>query len=294
MRYDRDEVIERQLRELARMPTVSAFSQGFYQLIADYACALGGGGEEVGGLFARFLNVELAYHGQLDRANRQEGLHLGDFQSAMDKRQIGLACLAEEVRATRAGSREDEIARQLILAECYYHTDQTDKVVAHLEAAAEDESEDPLIQFALGYNRFLLALQAFIRPTDKRGEWLTADYSHFQRTCLQAASAFEKALANGHDDAYLYHWLGMVLASAGLEQAAHEAFAQAEQAEGGGMAETDLQEEELWSTEAAETEHRVSELPAITPAEIARVREVLKNPLCISDLGLDNDQYMDN
>lgn len=293
MRDERDKAIQEQLGELTQMPTVSPFCRTFYQLIAQYTRAAGGRAEGAGHLLASFLNVELRYHGQLAKASRQDHVHVGDLQSMADKRWIGLAALAEEAAATRGQAREDEIARQLILAECYYHADQTEKVVAHLEAAAEDDSDQPLIQFALGYNRYLLAIKAFLRPTDKPGEWLTADYLHFQRTCLQAASAFEKVVSAGHSNAHIYQWLGTVLATAGFEQAADQAFLQAQQAEQGNIDETDLAEA-LEVTRELDIASRPSALPPITQAEIDRVRELLIEPLQLPASWFSDDQSLNN
>ena len=293
MRDNRDEVIHHQLSQLAEMPTVSPFCETFYQLIAQYACPGRCGDENIGRLFARFLGIELRYHGQIDRANRREDVRTGEVQSLADKRQIGLASLAEEVRAVRCQSRDDEIARQLILAECYYHTHQTKKVIAHLEAAARQDSDEPLILFALGYNRYMLALEAFVQPAPQPGEWLITDYLDFQMICLQAASAFVKVLRGSESDAEVYQWIGRVLATAGFQQAAAQAFTQAEQVGYGESDEIEPQEHSELTSQFAD-EQPPAPLPPITSAEIDKFTERLKGPLPITQLWLDDDHHINN
>jgi len=282
MRDNRDEVIQQRLRELALMPSVSPFCKTLYQLIAEYAHPASSWDHGIDSLFARFLSIELRYHGQLARFSQRQDIRSGDLQSLTDKRQIGLELVAEEAHNTSCQSREEEIARQLILAECYYHTHKTDKVVAHLEAATEEDRDEPLIQFALGYNRYVLALQAFVRPAEQPGKRLTTSYLNFQIACLQAASTFAKVLTGSESDAEVYHWIGTVLATAGFPQAAEEAFAQAEAVEDGESDEVGLQDDGDLTSEFVSGQLPPG-LPSITQAEIDEFTELLKDPPPIGD-----------
>lgn len=283
MGHNRDQTIEDQLSRLAQMDTVSPFCQAFYRLIARYVSPAGEPVGDSSNLFARFLSHEIWYHEQIDRAGSQGQLGPGDRQSLTEKRRIGLELLAEEAETTRCGSPQEEIGRQLILAECYYHTSQTAKVVAHLEAAAHRDAHQSLIQFALGYNRYILALEAFVRSTAHPGKWLIADYISFQRVCLEAAAAFARVLSGRQSDRDVYEWIGRVLTTAGFQEAAQQAFIQAEDAEHNYTGEIS-QQYELELNAKFGGEHLPSELPPITQAEINQATELLKGSLLIEDL----------
>jgi len=283
MGHNRDQTIEDQLSQLAQMDTVSPFCQVFYRLIAQYVSRAGEPATGIGNLFAGFLSREVWYHEQIDRAGAQGQLSPGDHRSLADKRRIGLELLAEEAETTRCGSPQEEIGRQLVLAECYYHTAQTAKVVAHLEAAAYRDSHQSLIQFALGYNRYILALEAFVRSTADPGKRLITDYISFQRVCLQAAAAFERVLSGRQSDRHVYEWIGRVLATAGFQEAAQQAFVQAEAAEHNYTGEISQQDEPELNAKFS-GEHMLSELPPITQAEIEQATELLNGSLLIEEL----------
>ena len=282
---DRDETIDDRLRQLGRMGTVSPFFHTFYRLIAEYACSPAISAQHIDDLFAQFLNIELDYYRRLDRAAGQEDFKLGDIYSVADKHRIALESLTEEVLTTSGHSRDDELARQLILAACYYHTSQTEKVVAHLEAAARHLTQERLIYFALGYNRYMLALEAFVRPAEEPGEWLISDYIRFQQACLQAASTFEEVLTGSQSDAEVYQWIGRVLASAGFQQAAEQALLQAKEATGDQDSDFSQLEPYL-SVPRDKTVFTQSsfDLPSISADEIELAKKLLEEPLSISDL----------
>jgi len=273
------------------MATVSPGSRMVYRVIARYAGA--GREDNIADLLTGLLSIELWYHQQLDRTRRRAHPGHGDLQSLADKRRIALELLAEEAKGTCGPTREDEIARHLILAECYYHTYYTEKVVAHLEAALQQRSDEPLVYFALGYNRYVLALEAFLRQAEQPGEWVPVNYMSFQRACLEAATAFEKVLIGSESDVEVYQWIGRVLATAGFQQAAEQAFRQAVQAkydETGESAQQDVSE----LTGEPAGEELLAKLPPISEAEIERAKEQLKKSLSILDLWPPDDPNIQN
>ncbi len=220
-----NELIARHIEELAKLPTFPSFCYSFYRIIADYVAECHGPqAEVVRTFFDSFLHLELRYYRELESMVERDHLSGGDMQSLSDKRRIHLEMLIESARYPYRDMR-CERARHLILAECHYHLHQTDKVVAHLEWAVTAGADASLVYFALGYNRFHLALESFVHPASNPGEWYIVDYPKFQDACLQAVSAFEKALTGGEDDAELYQWIARVLRSAGFPEAADAALA---------------------------------------------------------------------
>ena len=88
----------------------------------------------------------------------------------------------------------------------------------------------PLVCFALGYNRYALAVEAFLAPGDKPGEWMALNPDAFRSACLDAVSAFELGLNGGPMDTQLYWWMAHVLEGAGLTDAAQHVREQAAEA----------------------------------------------------------------
>jgi len=286
-----DEQIWRHLAEYGDMPTASLFSRAFYQLMAEYATH-SANTEASRELLAKFLNREVRYHRQVGRFTDAEAVPLEDLQSVAGKRIIALHDLIEQAKAALSQTAAGEITRQLLLAECYYHIEEPDKAVAHLEMALKDGADDPLIYFVLGYNRYRLAVQSFATIT------ATAERPHydvsFQRACLQAVAAFEDALTGEDSDRQVYQWIGHVLETAGFDEAASHAF---EKAEGFLPVESDSADLGFPVPEANDhpsSRRELSSAAPITDAEIERVRELLKRPHQISELWPEDEAGADS
>jgi hypothetical protein len=244
-----DKYIADRIDELTELPTFPSFCHGFYRLIADYVRDCGTLGERLRRLFAHFLTLELWYHRELERMVGRDRLTVGDLQSLSDKRRVNLLALTEVASASLRSHSEERI-RHLILAECHYHTRHTEKVVAHLEWAVQAGADDPIVYFSLGYNRFALALESYVRRGESPDEWLIKDYAHFQSACLEAVKAFEKALAGGQEDRPLYDWIARILHIAGFHDDAERAEGQARAC--GGGEDDDYSEDESWDEEIAD------------------------------------------
>ena len=220
----RDEAMWRRLSEYHEMSTSSAFSQAFCWLIAEYV-AQDGPAHAVGELFTKFLSREVRYCREVERLRTREALNGEDIQSLGAKRSIALLDIVEQARVVSAASAEGEIARQLLLAECYYRMQKPGPVIGHLERALAEGADDPLVHFALGCNRYYQALASLGNSTeaveDKGHDGAIAD---FQLSCLQAVSAFEKALTGEDSDGEVHEWIGQMLQAAGFGEAAARAF----------------------------------------------------------------------
>ncbi len=282
-----DEAIWRHMREFAEMHTPSAFSQAFYELMAEYA-TVPTDAEASRSLLARFLDHEVRYYRQIERFRTKETVTVADLQSLAGKRHISLCDLIDAAKqAPGATTTKGEIARQLLLAECYYHIEEPEKAVAHLEQAVASGADDPLVHFALGYNRYRLAVESLGSPQERAPLGSSADLINFQLACLQAVAAFENALTGQDSDGEVYHWIGQALETAGFEQAAAQAFDKAEDLT---YIEYHDSDPELggphWDddgpADADSEQHR-----PITEAEIRQVRELLKEPHDISELWAD-------
>ena len=276
-----DEQIWLHLEEYGDMPTASLFSRAFYQLMAEYAIH-SADTEASRELLAKFLNREVRYHRRVARFTDAEAVPLEDLQSVAGKRIIALHDLIEQAKVALSQTAAGEITRQLLLAECYYHIEEPDKAVAHLEIALKDGADDSLIHFALGYNRYRLAVHSLdvITTSTERPH---CDVS-FPTACLQAVSAFEDALTGEGSDRQVYQWIGHVLETAGFDEAASHAF---EKAEGFLPVESDSPDLGFPVPEGNDYPSSRRELSGPTPitdAEVERVRELLKRPHEASEL----------
>jgi hypothetical protein len=229
MREDggRDETLWEELHRLTEMAVVPQFSREFYGLIVAWATQASQPGPVDWAL--RLLEIEGRYYRQLDRLEEGQAVPA----SLLEKRQIALQVLLERVEAADLGSdRPGEVARRLIMAECSYFLERSAEVVAHLEQAVESGGTDPLLCFALGHARFLLALRSFVRLQVPGAELVVADQPAMQSLCLAAVNAFEGALTGGARDAEVRWWIGRVLLAAGFTDMAQEILAQVQGPDG--------------------------------------------------------------
>ncbi|MEN6547569.1 MAG: hypothetical protein ABFE07_16160 [Armatimonadia bacterium] len=270
-----DQGIRSRLEELEDLDTVTDFCRSFYGLMADLLISLEPE-ETVRLALAGLLEVELRYHQQLRQLAERDALSIDDLQAAGERHRIGL----ESVREFAGRLEEPEVLggalRSLVIAECSYHLGRTDEVVEALEQATEIGLEHPLVQFALGYNRYALALETCTHPTGRDDEVVLHDPAGFQLLCLRAVAALEEGLSGGELDAQLYWWMGAVLTAAGLTEAARDAYDRSASA-GEGPEGLDLFDE--------------AQHTAITEDEIRMAGELFKGSFDPSDvLGLDGER----
>ncbi len=257
------------------------------QLIAEYAT--GDDTHYMPQLLAKFLNRELRYHRQVQEFPNREMLSAADIKSLAGKRGIALRDIIEQTKGAAVETDSDEIARQLLLAECYQQIQQPDKVVcyqqiqqpdkvvAHLENAIENGAEEPVVYFALGYNRYRLAIESFAKVLQIAGHNSDAQLISFQKACLHAVSAFENALTGHRSDGEVYEWIGRVLKAAGFEDAGDKAFDKADD-----LAYSEATGYDLAGSETSE--EWAQQLGPITQEEIDQFAELLKRSRDVAEL----------
>jgi tetratricopeptide (TPR) repeat protein len=228
MAWSDSEEIYARLDRLGEYRTISAFGLAYYEAIADY---LSGEGRSAQGLrlrFAEFLEVMERYHRALEVFTVEDQVTMGNVRSAAERRDIGLEALLEQLAVDETRG-DAEIGRLLLSAECYYQLALVERVVAKLEAAVEAGAVHPLAQFALGYNRFDLAMRAFTRYDGDAGERVVDDEDRFRLACLSAVAAMQDGLSGSSFDCELHWWIGHILQAAGFDETARASFDKAEE-----------------------------------------------------------------
>jgi len=252
---DHEDIYDR-LERLGEYRTVSDFAFAYYGLIGDY---LSGESRDAEGLRLRmleFLEVLERYHRALEQFTSEDEVTLGNVRSVAEKRDIGLRVLLEQLSADSASSAQSgvgagtawgdtEVGRLLLSAECYYQLALVDRVVDRLEAAIVSGADHPLVHFALGYNRYELAIQAFTRYDSLSGQRVVDDDDRYRLACLSAVSAMQEGLTGGSIDASLHWWVGHILGVAGFSEASRKSFAQADEMERLSEVLIDAEEEAL-------------------------------------------------
>lgn len=276
-----EEIYER-VNRLAGYATVSSFGLSYYELIADY---LSGGSRAAQGLrlcLLEFLEILERYHGALEGLVGADEVTLGNMRSATERRDIALRVLLEQLGAEIAAG-DLEIGRLLLSAECYYQLGAIANVVDRLEAALDMGADHPLVMFALGYNRYELAMRAFTRYSVDTGQCEIADEDRFRLACLSAVSAFQDGLTGTSFDRHLHWWIGRVLSAAGFAEAAQASFDKAE-----GL----LDDFDVWAAEPEigsedlDFEDRTAGAPKgpITDEEVREAGILLRRSYEVSDL----------
>ena len=270
-----DPQIWEKLRQLSSYDTCSAFTRAFHTYITeilDEALPT----SPVRALYAEHLELTLRYHMRMAAIGDREEVSLSDLQSLADKRRISLEYILEIAGGMFPDGDPDQAGLCLIQAECCFHLRRVAEVIAFLERAMRHGADDPLVCFALGYNRYARALDAFLRPGEQPGEFVTYDVVSYRAACLTAVSAFEQGLCGGALDSQLYWWIAHVLDSAGLPEAAQVArghIGAADEADGVAP-EHDL----------AERTTETHDLPPITEEEVRAAAELLKRSFSIAEI----------
>lgn len=277
--------IQQLLARLSEFDSVPVFTRLYYELVASRVSRQTPEARELADLLLWHLESEVRFHGLLNGLAGREEIPVTEMLSLADKRRISLQETLDRVDALKLRNRRHAATAHLIAAECCYHLDRHDRVVAHLERAVQLGVNDPICYFALGYNRYVLAEDAFTAIDDETGDSVVLDESRYRTALLDAVTAFENGISGGPLDAHLYWWMGNCLAKAGFETAAAHAF---EQSKGLQEDVAELQSEQpdgpdqgsspgdAHDNSAVPDESAGTNLPAITWEEVQQVGELLK------------------
>ena len=276
-----DGAIDQWLDELARYETVSGFTHAFYELVADYLSGVDAPSEVMRALYRDYLAVEVRYHGALAAQAAGETVDLKVVRAVAEKHEIGMRSMLERVDEPSA-SGAAEVGRALLAAQCYYHLGLTEQVIDRLERAIGEGAGHPLVQFALGYNRYQLAGQAFTRCDAATGKDEVLDEDRFRMACLSAVSAFQDGLSGDEFDGQLHWWIATALRSAGFGDAADASVRRAAEVIGDAGAWDDgVSFDDDWSGETGEDE---GGLGPISDEEIDEANVQFRRGWALSDL----------
>ena len=270
-----DPQIREKLRQLSSFDTCSTFTRAFHTYITeilDEALPT----SPVRGLYSEHLELTLRYHMRMALIGDREEVSLSDLQSLADKRRISLEYILEIAAGMYPDGDAELAGLCLIQAECCFHLRRVAEVIAFLERAMGHGANDALVCFALGYNRYALALDAFLRPGDQPGEFVTYDVVAYRAACLTAVSAFELGLCGGALDAQLYWWIAHVLDSAGLPEAAQVAR--------GHIGQADDADGFIPEQSFAERTTAAHDLPPITEEEVRAAAVLLKRSFSVEEI----------
>jgi len=274
------------LDALGQYETVSSFAQALYELVAGYTLGEGLQAQWLRNRFAEYLDTESRYHGALARLASEEVTTLSNLRYATEKREIALRALLEQLRRPVLFGAA-EVGRLLVMAECYYQLGAIENVVERLECAIEVGADHNLVHFALGYNRYVLAVQAFTAYSASTGTRQVIDEAHYRAACLRAVSAFQEGLSGDEFDGQLHWWIGTVLEATGFSEAAAASHERASEimAEAKDLTRESAEQDELGLDSSGDYgyERQVSRKP-ITEEEIQEAADLLRQSYRVSDL----------
>jgi hypothetical protein len=258
------DLVQQRIEELNRHHTVSRFQRQFHALIA---ARLGEGLPESAGLvevFAAYLAAQIAYHRRLEMQQGLGGMGMSvrDLVSLAHWHRDALeTCQARIVALGGEAEDADELGALLMVA-CDWGLGAHREAVATLERVVEGGSDTPVIQFALGLNRYLAAEQECVAADIEPGQDAVTDLIGYRTKLLDAVSAFEDSLTGGPLDADARRWITLCLERAGFRHAAL----------GGG------EEDAADGGEAGDEPYVGEGVEPITLDEIRRVAQELKRP----------------
>lgn len=263
--------IHEKLQTLQQWDTVPSFCHAFYSLITKRLSSIGEPAQNIGRCYLEFLNAEIRYHQQLSVLAGQSEVPIDDVQSLAQKRQVSLQVVAEDLASTSTQSTQARGVKHLILAECYYHRRDSERVVKQLRVALSCGVDDPLIRFALGYNLYVRAIERYTIVDADDTSAAVLDHCAFQAESMRAVAEFEKGLSGEPFDVHVYAWMAHVLESAGMVDAAADIQRMAVVGKDDPM-ETGL------DIEPVNPKNKIDNtgLPPITEAEIQQAGELLE------------------
>lgn len=221
------ETVDATLRRVAEYPTVSPFSRAFYRFLHELIGVVGADGTRLGQAFHLFLRVECRRHESAGQMVKRGRTTSDDLLRAGRESHFLLDRLSQSLGRMEVADRGQMMARDLALAECYYHLGRTDEVVPLLQRAIRLGCRHPLVYFALGYNMYCLALQRYTEAGPNKGELIARDPRALDKALAEAIEAFEAGLGDEAFDPQIYWWIGLIQEITGQTQAACQSYEKA-------------------------------------------------------------------
>jgi tetratricopeptide (TPR) repeat protein len=268
------------LRRLEQYSTLSPFCRAFYRLIYELLGEPEMDSDKLRQAFHVFLRCECRRHQTVCHIVKDGELNLVEIIRSGRQTHDLLEWLDGSLRRMNFGAPQQEMVRQLLLAECNYHLGRTSEVVRELRRSVRLGCDHPLVHFALGYNLYAGAVQKFTRAAGRKGTVAVKNPAAFQIACRQAISAFEQGLGHEDYDGQIYWWLGLIWEILGERHSACGAFRLAMEADPETFAEQSREKLRLLEAlppplHSAEELERLSKLGPITDEELRATREML-------------------
>jgi tetratricopeptide (TPR) repeat protein len=269
------------LRRLEQYSTLSPFCRNFYRLLYNLLGAPEVASGKLRQAFHIFLRCECRRHKAVCRILKDGGLDLLAMLRSGRRTHDLLESLAGSLRQMESDAPQQEMVRQLLLAECNYHLGRTSDVVRELRRAVRLGCDHPLVHLALGYNLYADAVQKFTRASPEKGTVTLEDPAAFQRACHQAITAFEQGLGRDEYDGQICWWMGLIWEVLGERRSACDAFRRAMEADPETFTEQvieklDFLEAQSLPPRSVEEIERLSKLGPITDQELQNTHAMLQ------------------
>ncbi|MFO7947055.1 MAG: hypothetical protein R6V19_09580 [Armatimonadota bacterium] len=273
------DAIDTKLDTLQHLESAPPFCHAFYGYIAGEIAELGQADQEVARGFVEFLNAEISYHHELSTWAELHEVPFDALEALANRRRMSLQTVAENVSMIRTTSVPGSGLKHLILAECYYHQQDTTRTVQELRAAVSCGLDAPLVRFALGYNLYVEAVERYT-IVDTEGTCVgIVDHVAFQTGCMEAVAQFEAGVSGSAFDLQLYGWMAQVFESAGMIDAARDL-----QEKAGDGENKPHKADFSFELSLADEQPDHSHLPPITEAEVEMVGKLLQGTFTVSEL----------
>lgn len=279
------ELTRRSLCTLQNLPAFPPFCEAFFDLIDIFIedCR----SRVLDQLFLKFLQIEIQKYRCLSRGRPVEGIQKSGMV-VCDR----LKTLVAQLDGLTYRTKDEEIAANLLAAACYEQLGRTLAVVSKLYRAEALGCRFPLVEFALGYHLYILALTNFAHYDSSSDTYTVHDCKRFRATCQQALKAFQRGLSDSAFDAQLYWWMGVIYENLHQTNAARWNYKLAGEADPESFAadtEEKLRQLPFVIPDAAShsEQERLASLPEITSEEVAQTRRELEEIHSFEELELE-------
>jgi len=209
------ERVDRVLRRLESYRTVSRFSRMFYRLIYEWLPPSGEEGAALRRAFQLFLRNEVRRHNAVMQMIRQGQLDIKAILRVSNTTRRTLGWVHNILSRMRIEGTQEQMVRELLVAECCFHLGLTRDVLDALHRAVTLGGRHPLVFFALGYNTYSEAVERFTVRGPGKGRMVVQDAEAFERMGQEAMALFREGLGHDSFDAQIHWWMGRICESLG-------------------------------------------------------------------------------